>query len=182
MGWDGTPVGRNIKTLDYLTFEYNKQSNWTVVAAGQGQRRGGESVYYHAIQNQKGEVFAVVTLVKRNNGWLYKKTMGEDEGPGQSDCPRKVFEALTPTTSQWANEWRERVAERLANPQPKVKAGDFIKFAEPIIFANGESRDLFRYEGRSKFRGVDTTGVFGHYQITNWKLKKYEIARVEELV
>ena len=44
MGWDGTTVNSKISTKDYLNFEYSRYDGWEVVASGQGQRRGGDSV------------------------------------------------------------------------------------------------------------------------------------------
>ena len=176
MGWDGTAVNSKISTKDYLNFEYSRYDGWEVVASGQGERRGGNSVWYHAIKKSDGRVFAIITLTNRKNGWVYKKSMGEDEGPYSFDCPAKVFNALTPTTSEFANEWRAKVAERLANPKPKVKVGDTLKFKKPIEFVNGFSGDTFVYYGGSKFRSQSGGG----YRITNWKLNEYEILTQEE--
>lgn len=93
------------------------------------------SVYYAAVQHLKRytdrkdengnrmmeevpvnerETWAAVILTKtdsRNYYNFYYKDMDETVGPCQADCPQSILKLLSPTDSQWANEWRERCRE-----------------------------------------------------------------------
>lgn len=177
MGWTSSYVPKSIKTADYVKSEFT-HGVYEVVAQGTGARRGRESVYYTAVKNtETGQVSAVISLVQRTKWELAIKSYGEEAGPVTYDCPKKVFEALTPTTSEWANQWRAEVAKQLANPKPKPKVGDTIKFADEISFTNGFIGTTFVYYGGSKFRSIHGGG----YRITNWNLKPYEILAIDNI-
>ncbi len=58
-----------------------------------------------------GEVFALVCLVRRNpkstDGHAFGyKDMSESMGPWEDGCPAKILDLLTPTTSEYALDWR----------------------------------------------------------------------------
>ena len=70
------------------------------------------STYYAAIKKDKtGEVFAYIALTssdkKRGYNFGYK-SMDETCGPVECQCPQSILKLLTPTDSEWANQWRER--------------------------------------------------------------------------
>lgn len=106
MGWDVTPISRGIKTKAYIEWELSKRSDWEVVKLLEGKAVGGYKPFFAAIK--KGEkVFGVVIVTKRRNGFISEKWIGEDEGPGQV-APASLIQYLTPTDSEWANEWRAK--------------------------------------------------------------------------
>ena len=49
--------------------------------------------------------------------------MDETVGPSQAECPQSILKLLSPTDSQWANEWRERCRENAK----KKKSPDVLK-------------------------------------------------------
>lgn len=105
------------------------------------------SVYYAAVQNLKRytdwkdkdgkwdvkdvpaderETWAAVFLTRtdsRNYYNFYYKYMDETVGPSQAECPQSILKLLSPTDSQWANEWRERCRENAK----KKKSPDVLK-------------------------------------------------------
>ena len=61
--------------------------------------------------------FAAVILTSIKKGeWGYKD-MDETMGPSASQCPKSILKLLSPTTSTYANNWRER-CQRNAEPLP----------------------------------------------------------------
>lgn len=69
------------------------------------------STYYAAVQRtDTGVVFAAVflTSTKRSPGYNFSyKPMTEGEGPSARECPAHILDLLTPTTNNYAVEWRE---------------------------------------------------------------------------
>jgi len=73
------------------------------------------AVYYGAIKNDKtGDVFAYVALTssdkRRRHNFGYKD-MDETCGPNENKCPLAILNLLTPTDSEFANDWRKRCRE-----------------------------------------------------------------------
>lgn len=89
------------------------------------------STYYAAVETKKvtGErqVWAAIFLTcgktrHDHTDWGYKD-MDETMGPNEAKCPASILALLTPTDSQWANEWREKCRQNLAAAAAKRKAG-----------------------------------------------------------
>lgn len=107
-------------------------------------------------------VFAIVCKVDRAtrgsnpydgcNFWY--KPMDETVGPVESRAPAKILDLLTPTDSEWANEWRVRCRVNLeVKARAKdVKVGTKIRFSRPMSFSDGISDDTFEFLERSTFR------------------------------
>lgn len=116
MGWDVSNISRSISTKNWLKFDIERSisERYELVALGEGKNNHGTKPFYASFRNKEnGKVFAVVYMTKRRNGFISVKDVGEDAGPFYFDCPKKVFETLTPTESIWANEWRAKVAQEL---------------------------------------------------------------------
>ena len=72
------------------------------------------STYYAAIEKinnetKEREVFALICLTSVNMSDYFNfsyKDMDETMGPNERKCPIGILNLLTPTDSQWANEWR----------------------------------------------------------------------------
>jgi hypothetical protein len=107
--------------------------------------------YYAAVQrtNKKtGEVqiWASAIMVKfYRESWslcaatVYKE-MDESMGPNINECPEKILNLLSPTTSEYAIAWRKECRERIAKRKKLNKMlvhGNLIKFKNPIKFTNG---------------------------------------------
>ena len=63
----------------------------------------------------ESHVSASVVLSRLEGRELMTKEIGEECGPCEKGCPRHILDKLTPTESQWANEWRKACRERLEN-------------------------------------------------------------------
>jgi hypothetical protein len=104
---------------------------------------------YYAVETiETGEVFGLVAITGRDRDMVYTKLVDESMGPSDRDCPPKILNLLSePAPNEWAAEWREDSRKRAAAKaaMPKVKAGDTIKFAEPIKFQNGFEVDTLKF-------------------------------------
>ncbi len=141
-----------------------------------------KSVFYAAVQNhddhpsEPGRTWALVVLVRRQRGAhnFGYKDMDEDMGPGDCEAPAAVLDALSPTTKEWALQWREECRRNLARKAalPKVKRGDVVVFAEPLTFSDGSEETRFTFEQRTTFtfagRPVRT-------RIPNWRSRAHTV-------
>lgn len=69
-------------------------------------------VFYSAIRDKDGNVFCAVYLTgtEKNREFFYKE-VHENWGPTRYGCPDRILDMLTPTDSEWANEWRTKCRE-----------------------------------------------------------------------
>lgn len=125
------------------------------------------SVYYAAVQTDKpgressvwAAVFLTCGMVKHDGCiWGYKD-MDETVGPCESKCPASILALLTPTDSQWANEWRERCRKNIAEAAERRKNGPRPLYAPKGVEVRDErgswilSSDRYRrYSGYSGIR------------------------------
>lgn len=124
--------------------------DWFCREFGDG-RQGGRGIVkvagrlgtsYAAYRTQEGEIIGVVILTQWRRGTWYNfgyKDIEENMGPCEADCPQSILDLLTPTNSEWANEWRGKCRAKLAKPKLKLTAGDTVRFARPITFTGGET-------------------------------------------
>lgn len=78
------------------------------------------------VPEDKRETWAAVFLTRTDSRDYYNfcyKDMDETCGPCQAECPESILKLLSPTDSQWANEWRERCRENAK----KKKSPDALK-------------------------------------------------------
>lgn len=102
------------------------------------------SVYYAAVQISKGgnvqQVYAAVALTKivkdyYNFGY---KDMSESCCPYYYNCPKTVFDLLTPTDNELAIQWRVHVKERMQlNKLNKLPEGSIIQFVSQYNLSSG---------------------------------------------
>ena len=83
------------------------------------------STYYGALKLRDGRVIgtAVLTCGGERNSHYFNfgyKAMDETVGPCCYDCPKSILNLLTPTDSEWANEWRRKCYEN-ANKKRWIK-------------------------------------------------------------
>lgn len=91
------------------------------------------------------EVTALVMLIHLGRGRRYSgdvsfgyKDMDETMGPVIANCPERILDLLTPTTSENANEWRQRCRNKIdARKGLSLKPGYVLKFNQPIRFTSG---------------------------------------------
>jgi hypothetical protein len=101
------------------------------------------TTYYAAIEQKNvstGEVvvFAVVILCRfgkwpggHNFGW---KDMDETAGPNEDNCPESILKLLTPTSNEYANDWRRRCWEKIQKKKarPKIEVGTKLLYGGTI--------------------------------------------------
>jgi hypothetical protein len=149
------------------------------------------SVYYAAVEHIRTEtgerdVWAVVCLVRYNprarDGYLFSyKDMEESMGPCECDCPEPILDLLTPTTAEYALQWRascreNAAARRVKSAKPTPRAGQTIIFDEPVPFRNGLSFDRMDVIAHPRNRRIvlfRAPGSGGFYRITNVKGLSY---------
>ena len=92
------------------------------------------STYYAAIKTGENEIMAIVILTcgkDRNDPYFNfgYKAIDETCGPYSYDCPVSILNLLTPTDSEWANEWRRRCYENAKKTKlSDLPVGTTIKF------------------------------------------------------
>jgi hypothetical protein len=64
---------------------------------------------YAAIKRKDGSVFCLVALLRYSKGWwnFSYKYMSEFDMPYYFKCPKSILDKLTPTTDEYATQWRE---------------------------------------------------------------------------
>ena len=140
-----------------------------------------DGVYYAATYYKdtegKEKVFATVILMKRaprdpqyNFGY---KDMCDSMGPCEAKCPDAILDLLTPTDSQYGNEWRARCREYNAKKKA-LKAGAKIMLKEPMRFTDGAMRQSFTVESLRPLRlRADDGRLVG---ISNFASREYTMA------
>lgn len=159
MGWTWYNAGYYKNGKIDRKAEMDEKFNWTEgerkVSVLKSVMRG--SVYYAAVRSQNesngtDKTVAVVCLTSTNmkdyTNFGYKD-MDETMGPGPSNCPKSILDLLTPTDSEWANEWRDRCRKNLERNRAKkpLPVGTIIE-----IEWNGEKRRLERMAPNHQFR------------------------------
>ena len=101
-------------------FERGEDSKYRILKAS----LVGTTVYAAVeYQTEKGtEVFAAVVLTSVDNNDYFNfsyKDMDETCGPYHYDCPASILKLLTPTTSEHANQWREKCWEKIEKKRQK---------------------------------------------------------------
>lgn len=139
------------------------------------------AVRYNDDHPHAGEVFAFVALYAIAPSSYYNftyKDLDETVGPVAAHAPRAVLEALTPTTNEYAQQWRARCWKNLelAEAKPRIHHGERIRFAEPLTFAGGLTttpETEFEVIKRDVLRVVDR-GI--RVRIPYWRARHYEKA------
>ncbi len=104
-----------------------------------GKNENGEWQYEDVPENERttfGVVFLTSTDVRDYHNFSYKD-MVESCGPYSHDCPKGILDLLSPTDSEYANEWRRLCYENIAkknNPNGlnKLPVGTIIKVTMPF--------------------------------------------------
>lgn len=98
-------------------------------------------VGYAAVRNRKtGEVFAGVSLAAKGGGMFYVKDLDETVGPvADALVPKRILKRLTPTTFEYAIEWRARMWElhdtvAAANEAAIAAVGHTVEFEQSLTY------------------------------------------------
>lgn len=132
MGWTytnryGQPAKDFIQT-QVLTWS-NSPHQYTVLDSAIVAMR----TFYAAVERIDGDtkertVWAAVILLdfaKRDGCDIGYKDMDESMGPCEDDCPERILKLLTPTESEYANDWRGRCWKKIEarKARPKIHKG-----------------------------------------------------------
>lgn len=157
MGWTFTHKDRDTTVRQFFEKEFHDPTIKILDVATVGFRE-----CYIAME-RKGEVFALVCLLDYRPDDYYNfgyKDMDETMAPYYYNCPERILKILTSTTNEDAITWRGKCWSRIEKnkARPKLKHGDIIKFANPITFVSGTTKDTFKVKkiGR-RIRFVDAT-------------------------
>jgi hypothetical protein len=170
MGYTGTYITGSAE--DYLRKQM-EHGPWTVVA--------NKGAKYWVLRNANtGENLGVVVLCTNRNGYLTYKSIDETSGPSDTGFPLNLLNLLTPTDSDWANEWREKVRQHHANKKssPTLKAGDTVRFATPVSFQSGTEMTELVYDGGFRFHADRPWGRENYRLNRSWRTTRdWEVVR-----
>jgi hypothetical protein len=111
---------------------------------------------------ETGDVFCATFLVSFSPKSVFNfsyKSMTESVGPYMVNCPKRIFDLLTPLVNDengWAKEWREK-QKRMYEKRSlinKIKDGTLIKTKEPISFGKFGEYSYFRKTKEPKKRNL----------------------------
>lgn len=115
MGWDVTPVGRNITTRAFIGYYIRRTYDgiYEEVKVFEGKNENGQKAFYVALKKlEDNSVIACVILTRRNNGQVAVKVIGESEGPCYYEAPASFINLLTPASTLEGAWWRNRCLEK----------------------------------------------------------------------
>lgn len=174
-----TDKDKKNEIINDLTLDDEKSSCKVLDIAGKN------NVFYYAVEELNKEdgttsVVGGVVITSIQNHTLKKNIMDEAQGPFYYDCPKRILDILTPTTSQYAMCWRNKCAEyqerktlisemrKLSDKEPDTLF--FIKnsrtFAYPtggvfkVIAPDAIACGRMWYDKSTVFRASDTVKVF----------------------
>lgn len=126
------------------------------------------SVYYAAMKGSGNEIYGLVCLTTITDGHFSYKPITEDMGPHYYNCPNTVLRRLTPTTNNWALEWREKCKannqfKRKLNRHP-AKIYFTCPFDIPGSYSKGQTILLHYHEiivpYKNRWKGYYTDGTY----------------------
>ena len=126
----------------------------------------------------KREVIALVTLVHMQpNSYhnLGTKAMSEDAGPCERECPKRILELLTPTTSTHAQGWRKDCWDRLNKKTTSLKSGHWVLFEREIQFKGGESFRLMKVHNARRRWFTGSNSNAGLYRVTKLQYHPFKL-------
>ena len=136
---------------------------------------------HHYVPNDDGSfVFAVIVLVRYDQGCFGYKDMDETMGPNEARAPMSLIRKLSPLiependddTRQWAHKWRKRC--KAFAEIPSYQIGDVIELASPLPLQNGSELKTVKkasmfYRGKNCTYYIDQDNG-GHYRLTKAQL------------
>jgi hypothetical protein len=143
--------------------------------------------YYAAVEkyDRAGKricVFGVVCLVRYNkrasDGMVFGyKSISEDMGPCESECPTSILDLLTETEYEYAIEWRKRCRDAAKLRDRKLSDGDIIVFPEAMKFTDGSEHQRFKVRKEGRKTVLQTVEGYGRYQISRLMSRAFDIER-----
>jgi hypothetical protein len=144
----------------------------------------GNRVWYAAVQyladGVPEEVIAMVCLVRWNprdkeNLHFGYKDLSEGMGPCEDSCPKHILDLLTPTTKEYALDWRRRCRANLEKRSRQIEDGMRIRLAEPVTFTDGYEGSEFIVVKRGRSVTFRVPDGFGRYRITGFRERDWSM-------
>ncbi|MFL0579623.1 hypothetical protein [Dietzia sp. 179-F 9C3 NHS] len=129
---------------------------------------------FAAVDDGDGNVTCHVLLGASHSGDIVIKALHETMGPNENpDPPRRVLDALTPTSNRCALVFREMAREALQRKDAaKAMAGYTIEFDIALDYGGGWGKlTRFTVESMTRFTGPDGCGRFrapAAWWMRNW--------------
>lgn len=112
-----------------------------------GKDENGEEVYVDIPENER-EVWAAIFLTSTDSTDYFNfsyKNMDETVGPGYYDCPKSILNLLTPTNSEWANEWRNKCYANIEKKKSKTSLSK-LPVGSEIKYINSDDEEVIAYK------------------------------------
>lgn len=119
-----------------------------------GRDENGKSIY-EPLSEEDQITFAAVFVTSVDNNDYYNfsyKDMEESMGPCYYDCPVSILNVLSPTDSEFANNWREACRQKAKGASKLLRnlpVGARIKVTMPFdtrLYKKGEQVELQKYK------------------------------------
>lgn len=175
MGWTFTHREKGRSNADWFFDEcFRDSERYTLVETA--TVRG---TFYAAVRDAKLDqtwCFVALTRWERNprDGFNFGyKDMDETMGPCEASAPARVLDALTPTDSEYANEWRARCRETIAQREraKSVKPGVIVRFIGKR-FVEG----LYTFVGKlHRYRDIWTDENGRYVRLPGWREVPFEV-------
>lgn len=179
MGWSWEHKSRGIKVTDLirdnLTWESDTSKNTCLDVALVRLRTAYAAVERIDKATGEREVWAAVFLLGYAPNDYYNfgyKDMSESMGPCEAECPERILKQLTPTDSEWANQWREKCWENLKKRKAVnalLKVGGRYKLTRTVAFVDGaELDDVVVERLKGQYVTVTRPGGWGRYRLPRY--------------
>lgn len=130
-----------------------------------GEDENGNKILIDISTNEQ-QVFGVVFLTSTDRKDYFNfsyKDIDESSGPCYYDCPKGILDLLTPTDSEWANNWRAKCREQLEkkknpNSLSKLPVETIIQVTMPFDTRFFKEGDVVKLQKRKNW----------HNNRTNW--------------
>ena len=180
MGWTYTHKDSDQSVKDFMAKQFNYEKDGRsgkILDCAIVKFRTYYAAYEVKAADKPTEVIGLVCLLgyaKDYYNFGYKD-MTEDMGPCESECPDRILNLLTPTTSEYATEWRKRCREAIAKRAvaKRVTPGTLVRFADPLKFTSGATLQTLRFVKGNIFAAP--SGEWGRFRISRWTQRPYEV-------
>jgi len=188
MGWTGYPEYRDMSISEYWKQIYlPKIPNWIKAEPNRyslvAENSYGQEHYAAIHDNKHNTTFAVVVLLKKDNGYLWEKEMDSSMGPCYYHPSQKVLNALTPPVNEWDKEWRDKCRATIESKalQKTIKDNDIIHFNEPL-YIDGKPFSTFRIISKKENLFTETSHPGTTFRIREWKNRGFTIVNNTEKI
>ncbi len=146
MGWSFTYGATRRSVIEEITRDWTHDDGSGVGCKTIKHCCSGNTLYVvHESTRRNGEVYRFIgvhLLQRSSDGWGYK-SMDEDEGPCQINCPVsyiELAEEMPPSDGmgKYSGEWRARVRAAAALRSRKYIVGQVIESVRPLNYGGGK--------------------------------------------